>query len=257
MYTYTGKTVIVTGAGAGIGYEVVRRFAEAGAWVALNDSRHDLAVDAANTINRDLDREAVHPFVGDVSSVAFVRQMVDDVVAQSGRLDVMMANAGVTDYGPFLDYQPEAFDRLIGINLRGTYFSAQAAAHAMIAENIPGRILLTASVTGLVAHSNLSAYGMTKAGIMHLARCLAVELGAYGITVNAICPGATLTPRTLELEPDYAGKWANVTPSGRAATPDDIAAAALFLASPDARQINGTTLTVDGGWTIQSPLPQD
>jgi 3-oxoacyl-[acyl-carrier protein] reductase len=152
---------------------------------------------------------------------------------------------------------PEDFDRLTGINLRGTYFSAQIAAKTMISQNIPGRILLTASVTGTQAYPNLSAYGMTKAGIMHLARCLAVELGNYGITVNALCPGATITPRTLETEPDYAEKWAPISPTGRAATPEDIAAAALFLASPDARQINGVTLTIDGGWTVQSPLPEE
>lgn len=257
MSTYTGKTVIVTGAGTGIGYAIGKRFAEAGAWVALNDQNADLAVQAAETLNRELDRDVVHAFAGDVSNVDFLRDMIGQVVSQSGRLDVMMANAGVTEYGPFLNFNPDSFDRLTGINLRGTYFSAQLAAKAMIEQSIPGRIVLTASVTGLVAHRNLSAYGMTKAAIIHMARCLAVELGGYGITVNAICPGATLTPRTMETEPDFADKWTPITPTGRPATTDDIAAAALFLASPEARQINGAVLTIDGGWTVQSPLPNE
>lgn len=255
MHSYTGKTVIVTGAGTGIGYTVVKRFAEVGAWVALNDYDASLAERAAQTLNAELDREIVHAFPGDVADAAFVQTMVDQVVTQSGRLDVMIANAGITDYGPFLDYTPTAFDRLTGVNLRGTYFSAQAAAKAMIAANIPGRIILTASVTGIQAHKNLSAYGMTKAGIIHLAHYLALELGEYGITVNTVSPGATTTERTMQQEPDFGEKWAKVAPTGRAATTDDIAAAMLFLASAEARQITGTNLTVDGGWTIYSPLP--
>lgn len=257
MHSYTGKTVIVTGAGAGIGYTVVKRFAEAGAWVALNDYDAELAHNAAQTLNAELNREIVHAFAGDVADASFVQQMVEQVVAQSGRLDVMIANAGITDYGPFLNYTPAAFDRLTGINLRGTYFSAQAAAKTMIVQNIPGRIILTSSVTGIQAHRNLSAYGMTKAGIIHLAKYLAVELGGYGITVNTVAPGATATERTLQQDPDFGDNWASVAPTGRAATTDDIAAAMLFLASPEARQITGTTLTVDGGWTIYSPLPPE
>ncbi len=257
MYTYTGKTVVVTGAGTGIGYTLAKRFAEAGAWVALNDRDADLAAQAAQTLNTALDRTVVHAFAGDVSDAAFTQQMIEQVVAQSGRLDVMLANAGVTDYGPFLEYTPQMFDRLTGINLRGTYFTLQAAARAMIAQNIPGRIIVTSSVTGIVAHANLSAYGMTKAGLIHLARYLAVELGPHGITVNTVAPGATITERTLQQNPDYSEQWSQVTPTQRAATPDDIAAAVLFLASPDARQINGITLTVDGGWTVYSPLPDE
>ena len=257
MHSYTGKTVIVTGAGSGIGYTVAKRFAEAGAWVALNDYNADLAQKAVQTLNSELDRESVHAFAGDVADAGFIQQMVDQVVERSGRLDVMIANAGITDYGPFLDYNPAAFDRLTGVNLRGTYFSAQAAAKAMIAANIPGRIILTASVTGIQAHKNLSAYGMTKAGIIHLAHYLAVELGAYGITVNTVSPGATTTERTMQQEPDFGEKWAKVAPTGRAATTDDIAAAMMFLASDEARQITGTNLTVDGGWTIYSPLPPE
>ena len=257
MHSYTGKTVIVTGAGSGIGYTVAKRFAEAGAWVALNDYNADLAQKAVQTLNSELDRESVHAFAGDVADAGFIQQMVDQVVERSGRLDVMIANAGITDYGPFLDYNPAAFDRLTGVNLRGTYFSAQAAANAMIAANLPGRIILTASVTGIQAHKNLSAYGMTKAGIIHLAHYLAVELGAYGITVNTVSPGATTTERTMQQEPDFGEKWAKVAPTGRAATTDDIAAAMMFLASDEARQITGTNLTVDGGWTIYSPLPPE
>jgi 3-oxoacyl-[acyl-carrier protein] reductase len=145
----------------------------------------------------------------------------------------------------------------MAVNLRGSYFTAQAAARQMIdlgTEN--GRILLMSSVTGTVAYPNLSAYGISKAGIQHMAKVLAVELGGYGITVNALCPGAILTERTLKDDPAYAANWQGVTPNGRVGHPDDIAAAALFLASPAARHITGQTITVDGGWTQQSPIPE-
>jgi len=183
--------------------------------------------------------------------------MFEQFVTVAGRLDVVVANAGITNYGEFLTYRPEAFDRLLSVNLRGTYFTAQTAARIMIDAHIPGRILLVSSVTGVQAHRNLGAYGITKAGISMMAKAIALEVGTYGITANALCPGATVTERTLQDDPDYADNWASVTPTGRAGRVEDIAAAALFLASPEARHVTGQTLIIDGGWTTQSPLPPD
>ncbi len=117
------------------------------------------------------------------------------------------------------------------------------------------RLVFLSSDTRLVAHRNLSAYGITKAGIRMMAKTLALELGPYGITVNAIGAGATITERTLQDDPDYERNWNSVAPNGRTATVDDIAAAALFLASAAARHVTGETLMVDGGWTLYSPLP--
>jgi 3-oxoacyl-[acyl-carrier protein] reductase len=250
-------TVIVTGSGSGIGYAIAQRFAAAGSTVALNDYDAALAQTAAARINTALGRERVLPFGGDVADVEAMRALVAAVVERSGRLDVMVANAGLTNYGAFLDCTPEAFDRLLAVNLRGSYFSAQVAARAMIAAGNGGRILLMSSVTGVQAFPNLGAYGITKAGIQMMARSLALELGTHGITVNAIVPGATVTERTLADDPNYAANWASVVPTARANNVDDIAAAALFLASPAARQITGQSLVVDGGWTLQSPIPGD
>jgi 3-oxoacyl-[acyl-carrier protein] reductase len=257
MESFKGNSVIVTGAGSGIGYAIVQRFAEAGATVALNDYDAVLAQAAAERINAALGVERVLPFGGDVADIAALRDLVASVVVRTGRLDVAVANAGLTNYGAFLDYTPEAFDRLLAVNLRGSYFTAQAAAHAMIAAGKGGRILLMSSVTGLQAFPNLGAYGITKAGIQMMARALALELGPHAITVNAIVPGATLTERTLADDPNYAANWAAVVPTARANSVDDIAAAALFLAAPAARQITGQSLVVDGGWTLQSPIPGD
>lgn len=254
---FEGKTVIVTGAGLGIGYGLCRAFAQEGAIVGLNDIEPELANQAAQKINNEVKADLVHPYSFDVADIEAIRSMVQDFVTKQGRLDVAIANAGLTNYGGFLEYTPEAFDRLTSVNLRGSYFTAQAAARAMIAKQIPGRILLMSSVTGIQAMLNLGAYGITKAGIRMMARTLGLELGQYGITANAICPGATLTERTLQDDPNFEANWASVSPTGRPGYVEDIVATALFLASPEARQITGQTIVVDGGWTIHSPLPAE
>jgi 3-oxoacyl-[acyl-carrier protein] reductase len=255
MGKFTDKGVIVTGAGTGIGYEICREFAAEGATVALNDIDEALARTAAAKINDELGRQAVYSYGFDVANVEAIRSAFADFVGKTGRVDVAVANAGLTNFGEFLTYTPEAFDRLTGVNLRGSFFTAQAAAHIMIEKQIPGRILLMSSISGARYFLNLAAYGVTKAGIRHMARTLAAELGPYGITVNAISPGLTITERTLQDDPQAEANWATVTPTRRTGHVEDIAAAALFLASPEARHITGETLGVDGGWTLASPLP--
>ncbi|GHO46764.1 SDR family NAD(P)-dependent oxidoreductase [Ktedonospora formicarum] len=257
MSNFTGKAVFVTGAGTGIGYALCRAFANEGATVALNDIDAELCSRAAQALNTELKIECVHPYAGDVADVDSIRSMFQSFAEKAGGLDIVIANAGITNYGSFLDYTPEAFDRLTGVNLRGSFFIAQTAARIMIEAQTPGRIILMSSVTGVQAHLNLSVYGVSKAGIRMMAKSIALEVGKYGITVNAISPGATLTERTLQDDPDYETHWAEVTPTRRVGYVDDVVAAALYLASPGARQVTGQTLVVDGGWTLHSPLPDD
>lgn len=250
-----GQVALVTGAGAGIGYAIAEALAAAGARVALNDVDPGLAAAAAATINAAAGAELAAPYPGDIAEVAGVRAMVERIGAELGGPSICVANAGITRFAAFLDAEPEAFDRLMAVNLRGTYFTAQAAAQAMVARRAPGRIVLLASVTGLRAVTGLSAYGVTKAGIMGMARSLALELGPHRITVNAVAPGATVTERTRSETPNYAEDWARVTPTGRAGAGADIAAAVRFLVSPGAAQLSGQTLVVDGGWSLAGPLP--
>lgn len=255
---FKDRVVMVTGAGQGIGYGLCRAFAAAGAKVALNDIDGDLAREASDKINTRVADDVVTPYALDVADVEAVRAMVADVIERFGRLDVVIPNAGLSHFGRFLDYTTEAFDRVSAVNLRGTYFTAQAAARAMIetkTEN--GRLIFMSSVTGKQAYPNLSAYGMTKAGIRHLASVLAAELGTYGITVNAIAPGATVTERTMADDPEYDSNWQRVAPNGRVAQVEDVVQTALFLASAKARHITGQTIVVDGGWTLVSPIPEE
>ena len=176
-------------------------------------------------------------------------------VAEFGRLDICVCNAGLTSWGNFFDYGTEDFERVVNVNLRGSYFLAQAAARQFREQGNGGRIVLMSSVTGHQAVPYLSAYGMTKAALEMLARNLVLELSPHGITINCVAPGAVLTPRNLKDDPDYERRWADLIPVGKAIESEDIAEAVLFLASPAAEKITGQALVVDGGWTRTSPIP--
>lgn len=191
----------------------------------------------------------------DLSKVDENRRLVEGAVAELGRLDVFVANAGLTRWAPFLDADEETWDTVVDLNLKGSYFGTQAAARQMVAQGDGGRIVLSSSVTGTLAISNASAYAVTKAGLQHLARVLALELGQHGITVNALAIGATVNERNLADDPRYAENWAGVLPSGRAGRPGDVAAALGFLVSPEAAQVTGHVLAIDGGWSAMGRTP--
>ena len=248
---FSGKVAIVTGAGQGIGLAICRKLAAAGANVILNDIDEELTKTAADDVALTGTCIAVP---GDSSNVDIIKQLVNTAVTHFGQLDIIVANAGITLFGDFLTYTPDAFLRVMQVNLGGTFFLAQAAANQMKQQTIGGTMLFMSSVTGHQAHQNLGAYGMTKAAIEMLAKNLVIELSQYHINVNAVAPGATLTERTLE-DADYEKTWSRITPMGRPARVDDIANAALFLVSDEAKHITGQTLIIDGGWTSISPSP--
>ena len=167
---------------------------------------------------------------------------------------IAIANAGITLFGDFLSYPAESVQSVMNLNLQGSFYLAQRAARQIIKQQSGGSILFMSSVTGHQAHKDLAAYGMTKAALEMLAKSLVIELSPHNITVNTVAPGATLTERTME-DIDYKNTWSRITPMGRPATVEDVAAAVLFLVSPEARHITGQNLIVDGGWTSVSPSP--
>lgn len=250
---FEGQAAVVTGAGEGIGYEIARQLALRGSRVLLNDIDAERAQQAAEKIR--FEGGDCQALAGDVSQVEVVRDLVAEAVGRFGRLDIAVANAGITSWGSFFDYTPQDFDTVLGVNLRGSYFLAQAAARRMREQGQGGRIMLISSVTGHQALENLSAYAMTKAALEMMARNLVLELGPHGITINAVAPGATVTPRTLREEENYEADWQKMIPNRRVAYPEDITHAVLFFLSDAARHITGQALVVDGGWTCYSPVP--
>jgi NAD(P)-dependent dehydrogenase (short-subunit alcohol dehydrogenase family) len=251
---FKNKTAIVTGAGQGIGFEICRSLAGAGAKIILNDIDPALASQASAAINNEY-QDACTDIPGDSGDLEIIRKMVGHIIDKYGRLDIVIANAGITLFGEFLTYSPEAFNKVMQVNLGGSFFLAQSAARQMKIQQEGGSILFISSVTGHQAHKNLAAYSMSKAAVEMLAKNLVIELSQHKINVNAIAPGATVTERTMQ-DPGYEKIWSQITPMGRPAYVRDIADTVLFLVSDKARHITGQTLVVDGGWSSVSIPPE-
>lgn len=249
-----GRVALVTAASREIGAAMANILAQAGAAVAIaHYGEAERAARHAEHIQSLGGQVAV--FEANLADVRANQELVERCVATFGRLDILAANAGITLSAAFLDTSEATWDALFDLNVKGTFFAAQAAARHMIRQGDGGRIVFSSSVTGMVAAPGLAAYGIGKAALRHMATTLAIELGPYGITVNALGIGATLNERNLRDDPDYAEHWSRITPTGRVGLPEDVAKALLYLVSPGAAMINGHTLVIDGGWTALSPLP--
>ena len=252
---FIGKTAIITGGANGIGFAIAEYLMAEGANVVVNDIDPQAAKAAVKQLNGGA-QCCAYAYPGDASDVGFIRDMVRFAAAiKDSQLEMVVANAGLTEFGDFFEFTPESFEKVVNLNLRGTFFLVQAAAKQMKAQGSPGNIILIGSNVGERAYNNLAAYGMSKAGIVGLSKQLTLPLGPLGITINTVSPGATLTERTALEEPDYAGIWSVLNPNGRVGKPEDIASTVGFLLSPAARHITGQTLLVDGGWTAYGPSP--
>src|SRR5688572_4699568 len=236
------KTAIVTGAGQGIGFEICRQLMEAGAIVILNDIDFDLAVQACNTLNEAGAGKCI-AVPGDSSDISIIKQMISAAVGETGELNMVTANSGVTLFGNFFEYPEESFRRVMQVNLAGSFFLTQQAALQMKKQLNGGSIILMSSVTGHQAHKDLAAYGMSKAALEMLAKNLVIELSQYKININTVAPGATLTERTLE-DPTYEKIWSELTPMGRPASTADIANTVVFLLSEKAKHITGQSILI-------------
>jgi NAD(P)-dependent dehydrogenase (short-subunit alcohol dehydrogenase family) len=246
-----GRTALVTGAARGLGRAISLALADAGADVALGLRDPATGAELADEL-KDMGRRTAR-LAMDVRDLGQVGAAVSEAVAAFGRLDILVNNAGLGPANPAEDVTEADYDLTFDVNVKGTFFASQAAGRVMIEQGY-GRIVNLGSQAGFVALPTESVYCTTKAAVSHLTRCLAVEWGRHGVTVNAVAPTFIRTPGT---EPDLADPEFRADVEERIAglhrigEPMDVAGAVVYLASPAASLVTGTTLLVDGGWTAR------
>jgi len=245
MFDFRDHSVLVTGAGAGIGLGIAQAFHQAGARVALGDLHEPGLARAAERLGGS-ERVFTHPVdVRDGRSVADFVQATERAI---GPVTVAVANAGVYPNSPVLDMTTEEWDRVIETNLRGVFLTCQAVARRMVAEGMPGKLITISSGAYNSGRKGAAHYCASKAGVVMFTKVLAMELGAHRINVNCIAPGLVTVERNVnEVSEEVVRAIVATIPWGRPGSPEDIAHAALFLASPFAEFITGEVLSVDGG----------
>lgn len=235
------KVAIITGGAGGIGLAAVKRFLKEGAKVAIVDYDKQ----QGEKIEAELG-ENVAFFAVDVSKLADVKEMVEQVVDRFGKIDILINNAGITRDATLVKMSEEDFEKVIQINLNGVYYCTQAVAPHMIAQG-SGKIISTSSVSGVYGNFGQTNYAATKAAIIGMTKTWAKELGRKGINVNAVAPGFTATPMVEKMPEKVLQQMEGITSLQRLGKPEDIANAYLFLASDEASYITGHVLQVDGG----------
>lgn len=251
MQRFKGRTVIVTGAASGIGLGVAQRFSSEGANVVMCDVDERRLTDAAGALPHD----RTLALRCDVSDAEAVDQLVAAAVERFGALHVMVNNAGVAPEGSATEVSLDDWNKAIGVDLSGVFHGCRSALPELL--KTQGCIVNTASVSGLAADWGLAAYNAAKGGVVNLTRSIALDFGARGVRANAVCPSLTRTGMTEDMMGDKAliAKFMERMPIGRVAEPADIAAVVAFLASDDARFVNGVNLPVDGGVMASNGQP--
>jgi glucose 1-dehydrogenase len=253
-----GKNVLVTGGSSGIGQAIAVRFAEYGANVAINylttpDEAHDTEEQVQACVHR-VRQEGVRDVLvqGDVSKEADVVGMVSEAAGELGGLDILINNAGIQISRPSDELSGADFDKVLAVNLRGSFLCAREAIKSFLAEEKPGVVINVSSVHQLIPKPDYLGYSCSKGGMMNLTRTLALEYAARGIRVNGIGPGATITPINSAWIDDPVKKEQveSHIPMRRAGTADEMGGVACFLASDDAAYVTGQTIFVDGGLTL-------
>lgn len=256
---FATKMALVTGAAQGIGKAIALALGREGADVVVADSNLEKLQEVAKEI-KSMGRRSL-PLSTDVMIRKQVEQMVDRTIDEFGKIDILVNNAGILRAAPFLETREEDWDLTLGVNLKGVFLCSQAVAHKMVAQK-SGRIVNVASNAGKVPRMNNAAYCASKAGVILLTRVMALELAKYGITANALCPGATETELLVKTQSGNLAQGLDGIikgslesfragiPLGRLAKPEEQASMVLFLASEAAGHITGQTFIVDGGQTM-------
>jgi 3-oxoacyl-[acyl-carrier protein] reductase len=242
---FKDKRVIVTGGTKGLGKAIALSFAREGAWVTLTYSSDDASASSAEA---DLENLATRYLLlkADVSSRSEVEKMIKTVLNQWEYVDILVNNAGIIRDKLLMFLHEEDWDRVMDVNLKGTYLCSRAVVKAMIARRF-GRIINITSPSALTGRAGQTNYSAAKGGIISFTKSLSKEMARLGITANAVCPGVISTPMTEDLSQETKASLLNMIPMGRFGKPEDVAWAVLFLASEKAGYITGKVLAVDGG----------
>lgn len=237
------RRAVVTGGARGIGAAIAARLAADGADVLVVDLRDDLGCETAERIGARFARVDL--------SLDDARERFAEAIADHGGVDVLVNSAGVFSRMPLLDIAPAEWDRVVGINARGTLLAMQAGAERMIADGVAGRIVNIASMAAKRRGDGEAHYAASKAAIVAITRAAALEWGCHGITANAVCPGYVLTELGAETRtPEQVASWSALSPLGRLGTPDDVAGAVAFLVGPDGGYCTGQAVNVTGGMVM-------
>jgi 2-dehydro-3-deoxy-D-gluconate 5-dehydrogenase len=246
-----GKIALVTGAGSGLGQAIACGLAQAGADVAVTEQpgRESAAAETVGAVEAAKRRAGAWPL--DVTRLATIAEVVAQVIARFGRIDLLVNNAGINVPRLALEVTEEDWDRVLDVNLKGAFFMAQAVAKQALLPQGGGKVINIASQNGVVGMHHRAAYCSSKAGLVNLTRVLALEWARYHINVNAVGPTFIDTPLTRPMfaDPAFRDEVLRNIPLGRIGQPEDVAGAVVFLASPAADMVTGHTLLVDGGWT--------
>jgi len=242
----SGKSALVTGASRGIGRAIAVDLARNGADVALVGRDRAALDETAAAVLAARDGAKAHVIIADVSDEAAVRAAVAETIAQFGKLDIAVANAGQSTDGLMLRFKSADLDRLLDVNLKSAFYLSAAVTKPMVKARA-GAIVFISSIVGVTGNAGQSAYAATKAGLLGLTRSLAKELGSRNVRVNAVAPGLIETAMTAQMPEAARAHYLETIPLGRPGTPDDVSGVVTFLCSDASRYVTGQTIVVDGG----------
>ena len=252
LFDLSGKTAIVTGASRGIGEAIARRLAQHGAQVVVSSRKPEACQTIVDSINDAEDREAAFAIGCNISHKEDLQRLVDETKAKWGAADILVSNAAVNPYyGPSAGMSDEQFDKILTCNVKASHWLSHMVLQEM-REKKDGAIIIISSIGGFVGSADIGAYNISKAADLQLARNLAVEAGPDNVRVNCICPGVVKTyfAEALWKDPKIEKMMTQKLPLRRFGEPDDIAGAAVFLASPAGRWMTGQTVIIDGGTMV-------